>query len=129
MEPRNCSSRRRSKSSLSAPLSASPVGSPIAAPFDPPNILNFSPEPPQVRSKSQLHPGNAGLNAFFATIRRMTQARLSYTDQIAFLVNVISSGKSQLRNVDEDVLATRSNLNSVVPSGPLLPFRFRHQRV
>jgi hypothetical protein len=54
------------------------------------------------------------LNAFFATIRRMTQARLSYTDQIAFLVNVISSGESQLRNVDEDVLATRSNLNSVV---------------
>jgi RiboL-PSP-HEPN len=54
------------------------------------------------------------LNAFFATIRRMMQARLSYTDQIGFLVSVISSGESQLRNVDEDVLATRSNLNSVV---------------
>ena len=34
MEPRNCSSRRRSKSSLRAPLSASPVGSP-------PQVLEF----------------------------------------------------------------------------------------
>jgi hypothetical protein len=33
-ELRNCSSRGRSKSSLRAPLSASPVGSPIATPFD-----------------------------------------------------------------------------------------------
>jgi hypothetical protein len=54
------------------------------------------------------------LNAFFATIRRMVQTRLSHTEQIAFLVNVISSGESQLRGVDEDVLATRSNLDSAV---------------
>jgi hypothetical protein len=33
-KPRNRRTRRRSKSSLSAPLSASPAGSAIAAPFD-----------------------------------------------------------------------------------------------
>jgi hypothetical protein len=54
------------------------------------------------------------LNAFFATIRRMTQTRLRHVDQIAFLRNVINSGESQLRNVDEDVLTTASNLNSAV---------------
>lgn len=54
------------------------------------------------------------LNAFFATIRRMTQTRFTHTDQIEFIINVINSGVSQLRNVDEDVLATRSNLNSTV---------------
>jgi hypothetical protein len=54
------------------------------------------------------------LNAFFATIRRMTQTRLSYMDQILFLRNVLDSGDSQLRAVDEDVLHTRSNLNSEV---------------
>ena len=40
-EPRNCSSRRRSKSSLSAPLLASPVGSPITAPVNPPQDTEF----------------------------------------------------------------------------------------
>ncbi len=35
-EPRNCISRRRSKSSLNTPLFASPVGSTITAPVDPP---------------------------------------------------------------------------------------------
>ena len=40
-EPRNCSRRRRSKSSLRAPWSASPVGSPIVAPFDPPQALEY----------------------------------------------------------------------------------------
>jgi len=54
------------------------------------------------------------LNAFFATIRRMTQTRLSYLDQIAFLRSVLNSGDSQFRAVDEDVLNTRSNLNSEV---------------
>jgi hypothetical protein len=54
------------------------------------------------------------LNAFFATIRRMTQTRLSYMDQISFLSSVLDSGDSQLRAVDEDVLHTRSNLNSEV---------------
>jgi hypothetical protein len=33
-EPRNCSISRRSKSSLSAALFASPVGSPVVAPSD-----------------------------------------------------------------------------------------------
>jgi hypothetical protein len=36
-----CSISRRSKSSLRAPLSASPVGSPIAALFDPPQATEF----------------------------------------------------------------------------------------
>lgn len=54
------------------------------------------------------------LNAFFATIRRMTQARLNHLDQIAFLTSVLNSGDAQLRNVDQDVLSTRSNLNSEV---------------
>src|SRR4029077_4227908 len=40
-EPRNCSSRRRSKSSLSARLFASPVGSPITAPVNPPQDTEF----------------------------------------------------------------------------------------
>ena len=34
---------------------------PIAAPFDPPQATDFSPEPPQVRPKSPLHPANPGL--------------------------------------------------------------------
>jgi hypothetical protein len=54
------------------------------------------------------------LNAFFATIRRMRQTQLSYMDQIAFLKSVLNSGDSQLRGVDEDVLHTRSNLDSEV---------------
>ena len=54
------------------------------------------------------------LNAFFATIRRMTQARASYLEQVAFLSNVVDSGGSQLRTVDGDILSTRSNLNSAV---------------
>src|SRR5215471_17572405 len=54
------------------------------------------------------------LNAFFATIRRMTQARASYLEQVAFLSNVVDSGESQLRTVDGDILSTRSNLNSAV---------------
>src|ERR1700730_6772714 len=40
-EPRNCSSRRRSKSSLSTPLFASPVGSAITAPVNPPQDAEF----------------------------------------------------------------------------------------
>ena len=54
------------------------------------------------------------LNAFFTTIRRMTQARASYLEQVAFLSNVVDSGESQLRTVDGDILSTRSNLNSAV---------------
>ena len=54
------------------------------------------------------------LNAFFATIRRMTHARASYMEQVAFLSNVVDSGESQLRTVDGDILSTRSNLNSAV---------------
>jgi hypothetical protein len=54
------------------------------------------------------------LNAFFTTIRRMTQARASYMEQVAFLSNVVDSGGSQLRTVDGDILSTRSNLNSAV---------------
>ena len=54
------------------------------------------------------------LNAFFTTIRRMTQARASYMEQVAFLSNVVDSGGSQLRTVDVDILSTRSNLNSAV---------------
>jgi hypothetical protein len=54
------------------------------------------------------------LNAFFTTIRRMTQARASYMEQVAFLSNVVDSGVSQLRTVDGDILSTRSNLNSAV---------------
>jgi hypothetical protein len=54
------------------------------------------------------------LNAFFATMRRMTQTRFNHLDQIAFLTSVINSGEAQLRNVDQDVISTRSNLNSEV---------------
>jgi hypothetical protein len=41
VEPRNCSNRRRSTSSLRVPFSASPVGSAIAAPFHPPQATAF----------------------------------------------------------------------------------------
>ena len=54
------------------------------------------------------------LNAFFATIRRMTQTRFSHPEQIAFLTSVINSGEAQFRHVDQDVLSSRSNLNSEV---------------
>jgi hypothetical protein len=40
-EPRNCSIRRRSKSSLRTPRSASPGGSPIPAPSNPPQDAEF----------------------------------------------------------------------------------------
>jgi len=54
------------------------------------------------------------LNAFFTTIRRMTQTRASYMEQVAFLSNVVDSGGLPLRTVDVDILSTRSNLNSAV---------------
>jgi hypothetical protein len=51
------------------PLSASPVGSPIVAPFDPPRkVLNSSPETSRARSKSPLYPGNAGKDIFPAEV-------------------------------------------------------------
>src|SRR5262249_15010136 len=41
-------------------LPASPAGFPIAAPFDPSQATEFSPEPSQARSKSWPCPANAG---------------------------------------------------------------------
>jgi hypothetical protein len=48
IEPRNCSTRRQSKSSCNAPLSASPVGSAITAHAIPHKVLTFNPELPRV---------------------------------------------------------------------------------
>ena len=59
----NFSSRRRSKSSLSASLVDSPTGFAIATRLAVSKALNPIPQPPQTRSKSPIHPGNAGLCA------------------------------------------------------------------
>jgi len=58
--PRNCI-RNRASAHL-YPLH--PLGLPLPPLFIPRKLLNFNPKPPQVRSKSLLHLGNAGLKRF-----------------------------------------------------------------
>jgi len=58
--PRNCIQNRASAHLY--PLH--PLGLPLPPLFIPRKLLNFNPKPPQVRSKSLLHLGNAGLKRF-----------------------------------------------------------------
>src|SRR5215469_5169924 len=52
------------------------------------------------------------LNAFFTTIRRMTQARASYMEQVAFLSNVVDSGESQPCTAHGHIIPPHSTLYS-----------------
>lgn len=54
------------------------------------------------------------LNAFFVRFRRLSQGRLTHREQIALLCEVLESGGQRFSSVNEDILSTRSNLNSSV---------------
>jgi len=62
---------------------------------------------------STLKP-NFRLNEFFADFRQLSHSPMSYQEKIRFLVRVADSGKLKFRRVDEEVISSRSNLNSAV---------------
>jgi MAE_28990/MAE_18760-like HEPN len=54
------------------------------------------------------------LNEFFGTFKRMSGSQLNHQQIIEFVERVVRCGDLQFRRIDEDIISTKSNLNSHV---------------
>jgi MAE_28990/MAE_18760-like HEPN len=52
------------------------------------------------------------LNEFFGTFRGMSGSLLNHQQMIEFTERIVRCGDLQFRRIDEDVISTKSNLNS-----------------
>jgi hypothetical protein len=57
---------------------------------------------------------NFRLNEFFSDLDRLSRSQMSYTEKLAILDKIVCSGSVRMRRVDDQVVSTRSNLNSAI---------------